>query len=88
MMSFSSSRILSHLCQLVLALLVTQTLWAQGLRAPAQGGALRPLSSPMPLPLPTPASQRLSSDFIVAVVGSEPITNLEVTLRAQAIRHS
>lgn len=85
MMFFSSFRILSRLCQLVLALLVTQTLWAQGLRAPAQGGALRPLSSPMPLPLPTPASQRLSSDFIVAVVGSEPITNLEVSVRAQGI---
>ena len=85
MMSFSSSRILSRLCQLGLALLVTQTLWAQGLRVPAQGGALRPLSSPMPLPLPVPASQRLSSDFIVAVVGSEPITNLEVSVRAQSI---
>jgi len=85
MMSSSSSRLLFRCCQLGLALLLTQALWAQGLRAPAQGGALRPLSSPLPVPLPVPASQRLSSDFIVAVVGSEPITNLEVTLRAQAI---
>ena len=85
MMSSSPSRLLFRCCQLGLALLVPQALWAQGLRAPAQGGALRPLSSPLPVPLPVPASQRLSSDFIVAVVGSEPITNLEVTLRAQAI---
>ncbi len=85
MMFFSSSRFWFRVCQLGLALLVTQTLWAQGLRAPAQGGALRPLSSPILLPLPTPASQRLSSDFIVAVVGSEPITNLEVSVRAQGI---
>ena len=83
MMTFSSSRFLFRVCQWALALMVTQTLWAQGLRVPAQGGALRPLS--LPLPLPAPASQRLSSDFIVAVVGSEPITNLEVSVRAQEI---
>jgi peptidyl-prolyl cis-trans isomerase SurA len=85
MMSSSTSRFLFRCCQLGLALLVAQTLWAQGLRAPTQGGALRPLSAPLPLPIPTPAAQRLSSDFIVAVVGSEPITNLEVSMRAQVL---
>lgn len=86
MMTSSSSRFLIRCCQLGLMLLMTQTMWAQGLRAPAQGGSLRPSPSPLPLALTSaPAAQRLSSDFIVAVVGSEPITNLEVTLRAQVL---
>jgi peptidyl-prolyl cis-trans isomerase SurA len=86
MMTSSSSRFLIRCCQLGLMLLMTQTMWAQGLRAPAQGGSLRPSPSPLPLALTAaPAAQRLSSDFIVAVVGSEPITNLEVTLRAQVL---
>ena len=88
MMITSSSRFLIRCGLWGLALLVTQALWAQGLRAPAQGGTLRPTpsSSPMPLALTSaPAAQRLSSDFIVAVVGSEPITNLEVTQRTQGI---
>jgi peptidyl-prolyl cis-trans isomerase SurA len=85
MMSSSLSRFLFRCAQLALALMVTQALWAQGLRAPAQGGLLRPSTAPLPLPIPAPAAQRLSSDYIVAVVGSEPITNLEVSLRAQGI---
>lgn len=86
MMTSSPSRFLFRCCQLGLALLVTQALWAQGLRAPSQGGSLRPTPSPLPLALTSaPSAQRLSSDFIVAVVGSEPITNLEVAARAQAV---
>ena len=86
MMTSSSSRFLIRCCQLGLALGMMQALWAQGLRAPAQGGSLRPSLSPQPLALTSaPAAQRLSSDFIVAVVGSEPITNLEVSLRAQGV---
>ena len=86
MMTSSSPRFLIRCCQLGLALLVMQSLWAQGLRAPTQGGALRPSPSQLPPALiPVPVAQRQSSDFIVAVVGSEPITNLEVSVRAQAI---
>mgnify|MGYP000166783264 CR=1 FL=1 len=60
---------------------------AQGLRAPAQAGSLRPAPSLQPLALTSApvAQQRLSSDYIVAVVGSEPVTNLEVNLRLQSI---
>ena len=86
MMTSSLPRFLIRCCQLGLALLVMQSLWAQGLRAPTQGGALRPSPSQLPPALiPVPVAQRQSSDFIVAVVGSEPITNLEVSVRAQAI---
>ena len=85
-MKFSSLlRLGTRCCRLGLALVVTQALWAQGLRAPAQGGALRAVPPVAPLPLPMPAAQRQSSDYIVAVVGSEPVTNLEVSMRAQAI---
>lgn len=86
MMTLRTSRFLIRCCQWGLALMVSQALWAQGLRAPALGGSLRPSPSPLPLALTSaPAAQRLSSDFIVAVVGSEPITNLEVSQRAQGV---
>ena len=70
-MKFSSLlRLGTRCCRLGLALVVTQALWAQGLRAPSQGGSLRPSPSPLPLALTSaPAAQRLSSDFIVAVFG-------------------
>ena len=86
MMTSRSLHCLIRSCLWGLALLACQVVWAQGLRAPSQGGSLRPSPSPLPLALTSaPAAQRLSSDFIVAVVGSEPITNLEVNQRAQGV---
>ncbi len=71
---------------LLAGLLLTQAVWAQGLRAPANAGSLRPSPSSLPLTLTSaPAAQRQASDFIVAVVGSEPVTNQEVNLRAQVV---
>jgi peptidyl-prolyl cis-trans isomerase SurA len=86
MMMMSSPRFLTRCCQLALLLLSAPLVVAQGLRAPAQGGSLRPTPSLQPLALTSaPVAQRQSSDFIVAVVGSEPVTNLEVNLRAQSV---
>lgn len=87
MMIFSSPRFPRRCCQLVLLLLSAPLVAAQGLRAPAQAGSLRPTPSLQPLALTSApvAQQRFSSDYIVAVVGSEPVTNLEVNLRLQSI---
>ena len=85
MMNFRLPRFLSRCSPLAVLVLLAQGVAAQGLRAPVQAGSLRPTPSLEPLALTSaPAAQRQSSDFIVAVVGSEPVTNLEVNQRLQA----
>jgi len=66
-------------CTLVL-FLAPLTLHAQGLRPPTSSSGLRPTPT---LPAPTaPASVR-QADHIVAIVNSEPITNVEVRQQAE-----
>ena len=86
MMTLCSYRFPARWTLLLASLLLFEVTWAQGLRAPANAGSLRPSPTNLPLTLTSaPAAQRQSSDFIVAVVGSEPVTNQEVSVRAQMV---